>query len=480
MARVRRSWGWFCVGVLAGLAALVPAHYLTSVPSIGRDYWTSGARAAALHSAGWNLGWWWALFAVTACALLRAPRRPAVVVALGLGAAASAVSLVHTAVLSDDLYRYAWDGRVQAAGINPYRYAPDDPRLAGLRDEWLWPSAQECAALGKDIPCTRINRPGVHTIYPPAAQLWFRLAHAVLPRGSRDLGYELLGLVVSLAVGALLAWLLWRTGRDPRWVVLWACCPVVPLEAVQNAHVDVVAALLVAVACAVLLLAPRWSACGGRGRQVGAAVLVAGAGLVKLYPFVLLPALVQRRRPSAWTAAVIVAALAYLPFVVSVGGGVAGYLSGYLQEQGYDNGDRFLLLSLTGLTGTPVRVVAWVIIGAVGMLAVLRRLGPPLPAALTVFVTLLLVATPGEPWYELVLVVLVVLTGCWQWLGLIVAEYVVYLTALLGGPHVPASQGAYLVALVLGVGVTVLRRRGRRLEGDPVAGSAAADRVPPA
>ncbi len=120
------------------------------------------------------------------------------------------------------------------------------------------------------------------------------------------------------------------------------------------------------------------------------------------------------------------------------------------------------------------------IIGAVGMLAVLRRLGPPLPAALTVFVTLLLVATPGEPWYELVLVVLVVLTGCWQWLGLIVAEYVVYLTALLGGPHVPASQGAYLAALVLGVGVTVLRRLGRRLEGDRVAGSAAADRVPPA
>ena len=31
--------------------------------------------------------------------------------------------------LSDDIYRYVWDGRVQAAGINPYRYIPADAAL---------------------------------------------------------------------------------------------------------------------------------------------------------------------------------------------------------------------------------------------------------------------------------------------------------------------------------------------------------------
>jgi hypothetical protein len=35
----------------------------------------------------------------------------------------------------DDLYRYVWDGRVQAAGLNPYSYAPADPELAALRDD---------------------------------------------------------------------------------------------------------------------------------------------------------------------------------------------------------------------------------------------------------------------------------------------------------------------------------------------------------
>jgi hypothetical protein len=36
--------------------------------------------------------------------------------------------------LSDDIYRYVWDGKVQAAGVNPYRYIPADPALSHLRD----------------------------------------------------------------------------------------------------------------------------------------------------------------------------------------------------------------------------------------------------------------------------------------------------------------------------------------------------------
>src|ERR1044072_1458122 len=63
--------------------------------------------------------------------------------------------------LSDDIYRYVWDGRVQAAGINPYRYIPAAPELAHLRDETIYP---------------KINRKDwAHTIYPPVAQVVFFL-----------------------------------------------------------------------------------------------------------------------------------------------------------------------------------------------------------------------------------------------------------------------------------------------------------------
>src|SRR5215472_4804815 len=58
--------------------------------------------------------------------------------------------------LSDDIYRYVWDGRVQAAGINPYRYIPADQSLQRLRDEKIYP---------------RINRrDSAPTMYPPMAE----------------------------------------------------------------------------------------------------------------------------------------------------------------------------------------------------------------------------------------------------------------------------------------------------------------------
>ena len=45
----------------------------------------------------------------------------------------------HAPDVSGDINRYVWDGRVQAEGINPYRYAPDDPVLARLRDGEVYP-----------------------------------------------------------------------------------------------------------------------------------------------------------------------------------------------------------------------------------------------------------------------------------------------------------------------------------------------------
>ena len=62
------------------------------------------------------------------------------------------------ATLSDDIFRYVWDGRVQLADINPYLYAPSAPEVEHLRDA-LYHS---------------INHAAIPTIYPPLAQLFFR------------------------------------------------------------------------------------------------------------------------------------------------------------------------------------------------------------------------------------------------------------------------------------------------------------------
>jgi hypothetical protein len=102
-----------------------------------------------------------------------------------------------------------------------------------------------------------------------------------------------------------------------------------------------------------------------------------------------------------------------------------------------------------------------IVLGVV-VLALRNRLGPPDRAALAVFVTALLVATAGEPWEDLLLVALVAVTGAWQWLGILAADYVGYLTAVLGGRSNALLMGVYSAALVLGVAVT-LRARQRAL-----------------
>src|SRR5258705_6284184 len=63
--------------------------------------------------------------------------------------------------LSDDIYRYIWDGRVQSAGINPYRYIPADESLAELRVDKIYPNIN--------------RRDYARTIYPPVAEGAFLL-----------------------------------------------------------------------------------------------------------------------------------------------------------------------------------------------------------------------------------------------------------------------------------------------------------------
>src|ERR1044071_264245 len=92
----------------------------------------------------------WAAFAAGAWCVLGASSRRAVPLILLGGIAIQLAALSAPPRTSDDLYRYIWDGRVQVQGIDPYRYAPAAPQLAGLRDPFLWPaSGPHCVAPGE-------------------------------------------------------------------------------------------------------------------------------------------------------------------------------------------------------------------------------------------------------------------------------------------------------------------------------------------
>ena len=243
----------------------------------------------------WELVGWlapWALaWAGGVVAAMRLPRRVALPAILLGALALRLAALAGPPTLSDDLYRYAWDGHVQTVGVDPYRYPPTDPALAGLRDPWLWPGPAGCANLHRPPGCTRVNRPAVRTIYPPLAQAWFWGVYRATGVDARHKAWQGAGLATELAVLALLPFALRAWGKDERWTALYALSPAPVLDIVNNGHVD---GLAVALVVAALLVAGR-----RRDRPEWAGALIGAAALVKLYPLVLVAGLAGLSRPAA-------------------------------------------------------------------------------------------------------------------------------------------------------------------------------------
>lgn len=223
--------------------------------------------------------------------------------------------------LSTDIFRYVWDGRVQAAGINPYRYVPNDPALTALRDAAIWPN---------------INRATkAHTIYPPVAQ-WIYLTAQL--GGSNRIAMKAMMILLE-AIGAYALYRVLRARGQPRerlLAYLWHPLPI--WEIAGSGHID--AALVAFVALAL------WAWTAGRQRWVG--IALAAAALVKFFPVILAPGLWgraawQRRDFRVPVILAILIPLAYLPYL-GVGLGIFGYLPGYAQEEQLGSGSGLWLV----------------------------------------------------------------------------------------------------------------------------------------
>ena len=409
----------------------------------------------------------WQALALVAAALLKwvRPRKLAGALIVASLLALPAASLTRSSQISDDLYRYAWDGRLQAAGVDPYRYPPDAPQLKSFRDGWLWPDVATCIKLKKKIDasspehaCTHINRPSVRTIYPPAAEGYFLLAD-VLPGPARDHKLQLDAAILSAALVGLLAFGLRRTGRDPLTVAYYSFGPLAGLDIAGDAHVDVLAAIFGVGAVLLATLKPKATA--------GAGLLLGLAIATKLYPALLLPALLNRAGGRRGALKLVAAAagivlVGYLPHVIAVGPHVLGYLPGYLHEEKYDSGTRFLIIGLLGLGDTLTKLLAVaLLLAAVVAIGVQSARGAMRPAmsALLLFGAAFLVATPSQTWYSVLLVCFAILTGRLEWLTVAIAPYPLYVTALIHENSLLAGRLSYGVAAAIVLVVYVARTR---------------------
>jgi alpha-1,6-mannosyltransferase len=370
---------------LAGIGALLVG--LTLVTPFAFEAGGDNAFMALTIPAG--------LLAIAATRLAeRAPTHRALWLIFGVGIVLRAYVLLFDPFLSSDIYRYVWDGRVQAAGINPYRYVPADQALAFLRDGAIFP---------------HINRAATAvTIYPPVAQFFFLMVTRI---GENVTVMRLALLGCEAVTVTLITLLLRRMDRPVTRVIAYLWHPLPLWEIANSGHVD---ALMVT-----LMLLGLWIALTGQALR--GAVLIAFSALVKPYAAAVLAGIWRPwdlKMPLVVIAAV---ALCYLPYL-SVGWGVFGFLTkGYLTEEGISAGNDLWLLSLWRLAFGEHQgdVVIYVVMAALVLtfkgLSVARSSHRTIASSLAGINRLLLVAllllSPNYPWYFLVITPFAALCG---------------------------------------------------------------------
>ncbi len=311
------------------------------------------------------------------------------------GALAFRLTLAPLApTLSTDIYRYRWDGHVQQAGWNPYVVAPNDPRLAPLRDPgWA-------VMPGPETP----------TIYPPLAQLAFRATWRALPSA---VGFKLPFLLADVLVVFLLAGWIRSTGGRNFQLAIYAWNPLVVVEFAASGHNDALAIAALILALLIIRRHPR----------VSTLALTAGA-LAKAFPAVLVPLWLRRTgwRSAFWAA--LLAAACVWPYR-SAWPKILDVLAYY--ESRWQNYHASLYAVFAWFSGSHDFAAGLGIGVVVGMaLWLAARRADPVRAAYLLIGAILMLAPNGYSWYFTWIVPLLCFYPNPAWLLLTVLQFLSY------------------------------------------------------
>jgi hypothetical protein len=329
-------------------------------------------------------------------------------------------------VLSSDIFRYIWDARVQAAGINPYLSRPADFDSQEMKNDLLHQQQ---------------NRPFARTIYPPLAQAAFRAVRAVA--GESVTAMKALMLLGDLGTLAILIHLLGTRGLPRSRVILYAWQPLTVFEIAGSGHVDALAIPFI------LLAVLAWQG----HRNAAAGVALGAATLVKIFPVVLLPAFLGRRRWALLLACAATIGLAYLPFLPGAGFKTLGHLPQFLSDPGETFNPSLLGLASLGLGRISRTPLFWsASLGGVVMTATLLWMlrteadGPDalLDRMWVVATALTLLTLTLHPWYLLWLLPLVTIQPRPAWIYLTGAISLSYLFYIFPTARVAVGSVEYL------------------------------------
>jgi len=211
--------------------------------------------------------------------------------------------------LSDDIYRYVWDGKVSADGINPYKYSPVDDEVAHLRDSTIHPN---------------IHFPHMRTAYPPLAQDFFLAAH-MIGGGSLIIFKLMFALFEVLTFFMMLKWLQ-IIGVKRANLLLYLFSPLILVEFYVSAHLNILG-LPFLIAAFISM---------EREKPLVSGLLMACAAFVKFYGFFFLPFMFFHFK--SWSrlfflaAFMLFGAFLYLPYAIGTDPDVFGALPAHLMD----------------------------------------------------------------------------------------------------------------------------------------------------
>ncbi|MEO5646865.1 MAG: glycosyltransferase 87 family protein [Chitinophagaceae bacterium] len=176
--------------------------------------------------------------------------------------------------LSDDVYRFIWDGRVAANSISPFSYLPAEimqmPAIPGITERLF----------------IQLNSPNYYSIYPPVLQGIFLLAGKIIPTNVVAAIVFLKSIIVIVELGTvfILTQLLKKLSLPKYLSLLYFLNPLVITELTGNAHFDGVMIFFVLLSF-LFILKNNW--------QPSAICLALGIA-TKLVPILFLPVLAHR------------------------------------------------------------------------------------------------------------------------------------------------------------------------------------------
>lgn len=313
------------------------------------------------------------------------------------GIGARFILLLTIPSLSDDIYRYIWDGHVAINGFSPYAFAVNDHTLDFL-------SIPERGL---------VNNAWMASPYLPTAQLLFFLAALI---GRNPILLQGAMVLIDLGAALVIAKLLSFAALPARRLLLYLWSPLVIVEVAHGAHVDAWMVLLTLLAVQASLKREPIER-----QSVLAPLFLALATLTKLIPALLVPVLFWRWSWFQRLLYPVLLLLVLLPFGLGAGWGLSQELNGrglfgailiYSSRWKFNSGLFFALERMLGGEGliaatTGAKLLVGFLLAAVLLLVFIlarlyRRPRATLRLAALPFMAYILLTPTFHPWYLLI------------------------------------------------------------------------------